>query len=333
MRPQAAHNLPNVARVQAAGQEDLPLGQERRRQVEIPGLAGTAPLVSRPGVKQHRIGPAAGVGEPAVADFERLDDRAAGGEARSFGPVQLHVIQADQVGDAVDLLRGLVDEDADQQRQARQPLEDPERCLRLDAAQARAEVEPEQIRPRVDRRPAPVHIADSADLDERHFSDSSLISAPGSDARRSASPTRTASTPASLSLRAVAASLIPLSATTPRSPGIRGRSRSDRSRSTWSVFRSRWLMPIRRVPESSPAASSASSWTSTRASIPSEWTSRTSCRSRTAATSAWVSRTISARTEPACAMRPLPGWLSPTAGAPPPLDRSRSPRRPARSRP
>src|SRR5690349_11847582 len=86
-----------------------------------------------------------------------------------------------------------------------------------------AEVEADQVRPRLDRRLRPLEVADPADLDANHWM-SSRTWAAGSAARIRSSPTRIASAPASCIRLASSAERIPLSATTTTSGAISLRS-------------------------------------------------------------------------------------------------------------
>src|SRR5579871_1057893 len=81
------------------------------------------------------------------------------------------------------------------------------------------------------------------------------------------SPTRNAWKPASWSLVTAARESIPLSLTLITPAGIFGANLKEVSRVTSNVCRLRLLTPIISAPESTAAASSASSWTSTSAAI------------------------------------------------------------------
>src|SRR5207245_4327656 len=90
---------------------------------------------------------------------------------------------------------------------------------------AAREDESKQVYAQPDGDPHPFKLGVPADLDPRHCSTSSRSLAPISGARRSASPTRAASTSSSASALRSALVVMPLSLTTSGPGGIKRRSR------------------------------------------------------------------------------------------------------------
>src|SRR6266700_1999721 len=108
--PQPAHDLADVAGVEAARHDHEAAGHQRPGGLPVPGTAGAAALVGRPAVQQDGVRPVPGVRQRALADLERLHHRPGTGEAGRLRPVQLDQVQAHELGHLGHLRLGLVDE-------------------------------------------------------------------------------------------------------------------------------------------------------------------------------------------------------------------------------
>src|SRR5262249_48346212 len=212
--------------------------------------------------------------------------------------VELDAFDLDAAQHPLDLAPRRVAEDGDPLHLTRDARRDGIRLRELErTGAARYEVQSDQVGARVHRRLGVVGTGDAADLDPdvHDLPRSSARARPTSGSRIKASPTSTASAPATSSRRTSACVKMPLSATTtiPR-PARRRAGRSLVARPVSNVARARLLMPTRSAPAARAASSSASSCTSTSASRPSTAARSRSAPSASGASARAISNTASA---------------------------------------
>src|SRR5439155_11463724 len=166
--PELAHETAHVTRLETACDEHAARFQQLARRLPVPGPAGAAALVRRPGVEHDRAGPVRGPPYVAVADLEHLHRRPAGVEAGRLGAVELEQVEVDVVRDLAHLLRRLVDEDTYDRGPHRHLVHDRLRVLGRDPAVGVAEVEADHVRACVRGQAGALEVADPADLDSNH---------------------------------------------------------------------------------------------------------------------------------------------------------------------
>src|ERR1700694_1481228 len=226
-----------------------------------PCSPGTADGARHPGIQQRMVPVFKADGGQVFALLHpegRQQEQAERAILLRQRPVDLERGQATGLRNLADLLRGLIDEDADALDAGRHLGDHRFDLVDTNLALAAGEDESEQVGSQLDGQFHVLGPGIAADLDLRHAPLSSRTFASRSTARSSDSPTSTASTPRRRSSSTSARLSMPLSLITTRPAGIRGRKRTVVSRSVFILARSRLLMPMMTASARSARSNSSS---------------------------------------------------------------------------